>query len=68
MLLSNKYKVSLSKRYQKILFLSTALKQTYVFLGMPSLGKESLVHCDQHGKILYEYTFPKSVDSFAMLS
>jgi hypothetical protein len=53
MLLTNKQQVKLNKRYYKILFLSIALKETFVFLGMPSLGKESLVHCDKNGKILF---------------
>lgn len=68
MLLSNKHHVRLAKRYQKILFLSTALKDTFVFLAVPSIGKESLVHSDKHGKILFEHVFPKTIDSFAMLS
>lgn len=53
MLLSNKEPVKLKKRYQKILYLSTALQGTYVFLGMPSRGKECVVHCDKNGKILF---------------
>jgi hypothetical protein len=68
MLLKSKTTVKLPKRYQKILFLSTALKETYVFLGMPGIGRENIVHCDKHGKILYERSFEKSVDSFAMPS
>ena len=39
MLLKDKKTVKLAKRYQKILHLSTALKGTYVFLGMPGIGR-----------------------------
>ena len=68
MLLKSKATVKLQKRYQKILYLSTALKDTFVFLGMPSLGKDSIVHCDANGKILFERVFEHSVDSFGMSS
>lgn len=60
--------VKLSKRYHKMLFLSSALKDTFVFLAMPRTGAEALVHCDHHGKILFEHVFPNPVDSLALLS
>ena len=68
MLLKSKSTVKLPKRYQKMLVLSAALKDTFVFTAMPSLGKECIVHCDQHGKILFEKTFDHNIDSFAMPS
>lgn len=68
MLLKSKYCVRLPKTYHKILFLSTALKDTFVFLAMPGIGRESIVHCDQQGKILFECPFKYSVDSFGMPS
>ena len=68
MLLKSKSNVKLNKRYQKILYLSTALKDTFVFLGMPSLGKDCMVHCNAEGKILFEKVFDYSVDSFGMYS
>ena len=45
-----------------------AYRDTIVFLGMPGIGKDCLVHCDLNGKILYEHNFKQSVDSFGMLS
>lgn len=57
MLLKSSNTVKLPKRYLKMLYLSTALKDTYVFLAMPSIGKEVIVHCDHLGKILFEHTF-----------
>lgn len=39
MLLKSRNTVKLSTRYQKILFLSTALKDTFVFLAMPGVGR-----------------------------
>ena len=60
--------VKLAKKFQKMLFLSNALKNTFVFLAMPRLGSESLVHCDSLGKILFEHTFANPVDSLALLS
>jgi len=68
MLLKSKSSVKLSKPYQKILFLSTACNNTFVFLAMPGIGRESIVHCDQHGKILFEKPFDHNVDSFGMSS
>jgi len=47
MLLSNRYEVKLKKRYFKINYLSYALKETFVFLGMPQTGIDVLVHCDK---------------------
>ena len=68
MLLKSKSTLKLTKTYQKILFLSTAHNDTFVFLGMPGVGRESIVHCDRHGKILFEKTFDHNVDSFGMSS
>ena len=53
-----------------ILYLSAAAKGTYVFLGMPSTGKDVLVHCNKQGQILYEKVFREgsNIDSFGMLS
>ena len=68
MLLKSKKHVKLPKRYQKMLFLSTAFKDTFAFIAMPSNGKEAVVHCDIYGKILYEKTFTHPVDAFAMPS
>lgn len=68
MLLASEYTVKLAKNYFKILFLSTALKDTFTFLGMASKGKDVLVHCDKAGKILYEKHFEHNVDSFGMLN
>ena len=68
MLLQDKTEVKLQKRYNKILYLSTAHNGTFVFLGMPGLGRDTLVHCDLNGKILYEHHFKQSVDSFGMLT
>lgn len=60
--------VKLNKRFQKMLYLSNALKDTFVFLAMPRTGTESLVHCDSNGKILFEHSFTNPVDSLALLS
>lgn len=68
MLLASEHTVKLSKRYFKILYLSAAARDTFVFLGMPSQGKDILVHCNKAGKILYEYRFDYNVDSFGMLN
>lgn len=35
-----------NKTYLKILYLSSAYKNTYVFLGMESQSRDILVHCD----------------------
>jgi hypothetical protein len=53
MLLSSEHTVKLNKKYFKILYLSAAFKNTFVFLGMPSTAKDILVHCNTEGKILY---------------
>lgn len=50
----------------KIFYLMPAVDQTFVFVGMYSVGKEVLVHCNKEGKILFEYKFTKNVDSLAM--
>lgn len=68
MLLKSKTTVKLQKRYLKILFLSTALKDTFALVVMPSIGKEAVLHCDPHGKVLFERTFSHPVDAFAMPS
>lgn len=47
MLLASEFKVKLAKKYFKILFLSAAFKETFVFLGMPSEGRDVLVHCNK---------------------
>jgi len=57
MLLSSKYEVKISKNYLKILYLSVAANNTFVFLGMSGVGKDVFVHCSSSGKILYEYQF-----------
>ena len=61
MLLKSKTTVKLQKRYLKILFLSTALKDTFALVVMPSIGKEAVLHCDTHGKVLFEKTFSHPV-------
>lgn len=68
MLLQDRSEVKLKKKYNKILYLSVACHDTFVFLGMPGIGRDSLVHCDKEGKILFEHHFKYSVDSFGMLS
>jgi ABC-type taurine transport system ATPase subunit len=73
MLLSSKYEVKLAKSYLKVLYLSVAANDTFVFLGMSGVGKDVLVHCNSAGQILYEYQFsegnPKnSVDTMGMLT
>jgi hypothetical protein len=60
--------VKLAKRYFKILYLSAAFHETFVFLGMPGQGRDALVHCNKAGKILFELPFEHNVDSFGMLS
>lgn len=57
MLLVNKHHVKLQKTYPKILYLYAAFNETFVFMGMPGIGKDVLVHCDKEGKILAEYNF-----------
>ena len=39
MLLKSKYQVKLQKKYLKILYLSTALKDTFALLVQPTVGK-----------------------------
>ncbi len=68
MLLSSEHTVQLKKKYFKILYLSAAFKDTFVFLGMPSTAKDVLVHCNKEGDILYEHRFEHNVDSFGMIS
>jgi hypothetical protein len=68
MLLKNHYSVKLKKKYLKILYLSIAHHDTFVFLGMSKPGREVLVHCDLEGKILFENFFENPVDTLAMPS
>lgn len=68
MLLASEYNVKLQKRYFKILYLSAAFQETFVFLGMHATGKDILVHCNKSGKILYEKPFEFNVDSFGMVN
>lgn len=35
---------------------------------MPAPGRDSLVHCNKAGKILFELPFDNNVDSFGMLN
>jgi len=68
MLLSRKYEVKLTKPYLKILYLSVAANNTFVFLAMYDVGKDVLVHCSSSGQILHEYHFSGIVDTMGMLS
>jgi len=69
MLLSRKYEVKLTKPYLKILYLSVAANNTFVFLAMYDVGKDVLVHCSSSGQILHEYHFSSGiVDTMGMLS
>lgn len=47
MLSTIEYKVKLERKYFKILYLSSAFKETFVFLGMQSSEKDVLVHCNK---------------------
>lgn len=47
MLLSNRFEVKLQKRYHKVLELSVAFRDTFVFMGMSGVGKDVIVHCNQ---------------------
>ena len=47
MLLKDRSEVKLKKKYNKILYLSAAARDTFVFLGMPGIGRDNLVHCNK---------------------
>lgn len=49
MLLVDKKEVQLKKRYQKILNLSPALDDTFVFLGIAGFRQDCLTHVDRNG-------------------
>lgn len=69
MLLVDHKKVSLEKKYQKVLHVSTAVNDTIVFLGIIGHRQDCLTHVDaKTGKIIKEKTFSENIDSFAMLS
>ena len=60
--------MKLNKTFNKILYLSTAIDDTFAFLAVVSTGRDALYHCDRFGKILYEYKFEHPVDSFMMMN
>ena len=62
------FQVKLNKTFHKILYLSTAVDDTFAFLAVVSTGRVALYHCDRFGKILYEYKFEHPVDSFMMMN
>lgn len=68
MLLVDSKKVTLKKRYQKILNLSPALNGTFVFLGMAGFRQDCLTHVNGDGDVIAEIIFGKNMDSFGMLS
>lgn len=68
MILSSKYVVNMEKKYQKILYLYHAVNNTFVIMTMPGRATDNIVHMDANGKILFEFTFPKYIDSFGMIN
>jgi hypothetical protein len=57
MFASKKYEVKLTKAYLRVLCLSVAVNESFVFLGNSDFGKDVFVHCSATGKRLYEYQF-----------
>lgn len=57
MISSSHHKVDLKKTYLKILYLSSAIENTFVFLGISRIGRDVLVHCSSRGDILFEHPF-----------
>lgn len=47
------FQVKLNKTLNKILYLSTALDDTFAFLAVVSTGRDAIYHCNRFGKILY---------------
>ena len=47
------FQVKLNKTFNKILYLSIAVDDTFAFLAVVSVGRDALYHCDRFGKILY---------------
>ena len=68
MLLSSPNKITLQKKYHKILNLYPAYGNTYCFLGMRGHRQDCVVHFDSTGKILFEHVFEKIMDAFGMMN
>ncbi len=60
--------MKLSKIYYKILHLYPAFNETFVFLGMKELKKDSITHVNKNGEILFEHIFHKPIDSLQMIN
>lgn len=69
MLVRQEKKVQLKKEAQKILCFSTAYDNTYVFTRVDHPGaRESIVHADAEGHILFEHAYPEVINEFGMLN
>jgi hypothetical protein len=68
MIATETYQVNLTRTFQKVLYLSTALHGTFVFLAVESVGRNALYHCDNKGRVMFRHQFEHSVDSFTMPS
>ena len=68
MLLVDMKNPKLPRRYIKVLNISPAINNTFVFLGIKSFQTDCLTHFDSEKNLLAEKTFKYQIDSFAMLS
>ena len=69
MLLQDSNKITLKPKMQKILCVSTAFHGTFVVARLDKPGeKESIVHLDKTGKILWEKTYDDIIDFFGMMN
>lgn len=56
MIATQTYHVNLALRI-KILYLSTALHETFAMLAMVGAGRDAFFHVDIKGKVLFQYKF-----------
>lgn len=69
MLLKDSTKIPLNPKMPKILCVSTAFKGTFVVVRLDKPGeKESIVHLDKSGKIIWERNYDDIIDFFAMIN
>jgi hypothetical protein len=60
--------IKFAKKFPKILCASSAFNGTFVFVSVDVPGcKESIVHMDAQGKILYERNYEDIIDFFGMM-
>ena len=69
MLLKQTYNLKLQQEVKKILCFSVAHNNTYVFVRMDAPGeRESIVHVDADGKVLFSHTYKDIINFFGQLN